>query len=96
MINKSYDFMVKNFKYIITAFAFIIGLYIQHIVNTQKINDLEVKYKEMNCKLDSQYQKFDAVKLDKAVFEATIKQLQSMSDDIREIRNDIREVLKDK
>lgn len=46
--------------------------------------------------MDQQYQKIDAIKLDKSVFEATVKQFSTMSDDIREIRNDLKEVLKDK
>lgn len=77
-------------------FIFLVGLYVQHEMNTQRIDELEIQYKQIDVRMDQQYQKIDAIKLDKSVFEATVKQFSSMSDDIREIRNDLKEVLKEK
>jgi outer membrane murein-binding lipoprotein Lpp len=93
-MNKTLKFFIDNFKVIMTAVIFIVGLYVQHEINTQRIDELEKRCQSLDAKLDQQYQKIDAIKLDKSVFEATIKQFSSMGDDIREIRNDIKEVIK--
>ena len=89
-------FFIDNAKMITGIFIFLVGLYVQHEMNTQRIDELEVQYKQIDSMMDQQYQKIDAIKLDKSVFEATVKQFSTMSDDIREIRNDLKEVLKDK
>jgi len=89
-------FFIDNAKIITGIFIFLVGLYVQHEMNTQRIDELEVQYKQIDSRMDQQYQKIDAIKLDKSVFEATVKQFSTMSDDIREIRNDLKEVLKDK
>lgn len=89
-------FFIDNAKMITGIFIFLVGLYVQHEMNTQRIDELEVQYKQIDSRMEQQYQKIDAIKLDKSVFEATVKQFSTMSDDIREIRNDLKEVLKDK
>lgn len=89
-------FIMDNAKMITGIFVFLVGLYVQHEMNTQRIDELEIQYKQIDARMDQQYQKIDAIKLDKSVFEATVKQFSTMSDDIREIRNDLKEVLKDK
>ena len=50
----------------------------------------------MELKLDDQYKKIDAIKLDKTVFEATMTQFTSMRDDLKEVRSDVKELLKNK
>lgn len=93
-MDKTLKFVVANFRVIIASIIFVVGLYVQHEINLQRIDNLEYQCKSLDLKLDHQYQKIDAIKLDKSVFEATVRQFSSMSDDIREIRNDIKEVLK--
>ena len=44
--------------------------------------------------IKNQYDRIDAMKLDKSVFEATMMQLNSVQNDLHEIRADIRELLK--
>ncbi len=95
-MDKTAKFFLDNFKLIVTTFVFIVGFYVQHEINTQRIDALQIQCQSLDNKLDQQYQKIDAIKLDKSVFEATIKQFSTMSDDIREIRNDLKEVLKSK
>lgn len=95
-MDKTAKFFLDNFKLIVTTFVFIVGFYVQHEINTQRIDALQIQCQSLDNKLDQQYQKIDAIKLDKSVFEATIKQFATMSDDIREIRNDLKEVLKSK
>jgi len=45
-------------------------------------------------KIVGQYEKNDAIKLDKAVFEVTMTQFVLMHSDLRELRIDIKELLK--
>ncbi len=80
------EFMVSNIKTIVTCVAFIGGMYLQHQANSMKIEQLEQQIVQANIRLDQQYAKLDNVKLDKAVFEATIRQFSEMSTDIRQIR----------
>lgn len=80
------DFLVNNIKTIATCIAFVGGLYLQHQANTMKIEQLEQDIVKANQRLDQQYAKLDNVKLDKAVFEATMRQFSEMSTDIRSIR----------
>ena len=95
-MDKTAKFFLDNFKLIVTTFVFIVGFYVQHEINTQRIDALQIQCQSLDNKLDQQYQKIDAIKLDKSLFEATIKQFSTMSDYIREIRNDLKEVLKSK
>ena len=86
MADKTATFITQNFKLIVTIATFCIGLYIQHQANTMKIERLQSEIARLDGRLDTQYQKLDAIKLDKSVFEATISQFQTMSNDIRDIR----------
>lgn len=80
------EFLMNNIKTIVTCIAFIGGMYLQHQANTMKIAQLEQQIEQANARLDQQYAKLDNVKLDKAVFEATMRQFSEMSTDIRQIR----------
>lgn len=88
------DFILENFKTLSIVFSFIITMYIQHVTNIAKINELTNRCSTLEIKIEDQYEKIDAIKLDKAVFEATMTQFTSMRSDIKEIRADIRELLK--
>lgn len=83
------EFLVNNIKTIAMCIAFIGGLYLQHQANIMKIERLEQEVVQVNLRLDQQYAKLDNVKLDKAVFEATMRQFSEMSTDIRSIRERI-------
>ena len=61
-----------------------------------KLRELDYKYKSLESKVDDQYKKIDAIKLDKSVFEATMVQMTSIRDDIKEIRSDIKSILMEK
>ena len=86
MTDKTANFITQNFKLMVTIAAFLVGLYIQHRANTEKIEQLQREISRIDGRLDSQYSKLDEIKLDKSVFEATIKQFSQMSGDIRDIR----------
>lgn len=88
------DFLQNNFRTLVVIFCFVITIYIQHVTSIEKINELNVKCASLELKIQDQYEKIDAIKLDKAVFEATMTQFTSMRTDLREMRADIKELLK--
>ena len=93
-MTKFKDSILENFRALGPALSFIITMYIQHVNNTAKINELTGRCTTLEIKIEDQYNKIDAIKLDKAVFEATMTQFTSMRSDIKEMRADIRELLK--
>ena len=68
-------------------------MYVQHTNNTARIAELQGKCVDLETKIADQYDRINAIKLDKAVFEATMTQLALMQSDLREMRGDIRELL---
>ena len=86
MADKTANFITQNFKLIVTVATFLVGLYIQHKANTMEIERLQREIARIDGRLDAQYSRLDDVKLDKTVFEATIQQFSTMSNDIRDIR----------
>lgn len=89
------DFIVKNFKSIMALIIFVCGLYIQYQASMIKIEQLEREVATVKTQVDAQYIKLDNMKLDKAVFEATMRQFADMSTDIRQIRDRLEDVLGD-
>lgn len=79
-------FLMDNLRTIAVCVTFLGGLYLQHQANTMKIEQLQNEVAQVNQRLDQQYAKLDQMKLDKAVFEATMRQFSEMSADIRSIR----------
>jgi predicted RNase H-like nuclease (RuvC/YqgF family) len=71
-------------------------MYVQHTANTSKVAELETKCSGLESKIEDQYKRIDAIKLDKAVFEANMTQFASIQTDLREMRADIKELLKSK
>lgn len=93
-MTKFKDFILEHFRALSIMLSFVITMYIQHVANIAKINELTSRCATLEIKIEDQYDKIDAIKLDKAVFEATMTQFTSMRADIKEIRADIRELLK--
>lgn len=92
-MDKIAEFTIRNFKTLCMVAAFLVGVYIQHQINTAEIRELQTKQTELEVKLDRNVQRLDQMKLDKAVFNETLRQFSSMSTDIREIRSRIDEVI---
>jgi len=88
------EFVLNNFKTLVIIVSFIITIYVQHITNVNQIADLNTKCISLELKIQDQYEKIDAIKLDKTVFEATMTQFTSIQTDLREMREDIKELLK--
>lgn len=87
------QFVIKHFKMITVILSFMLTMYIQHLNNTRQIMELSVRCDKLEEKLQVQYDRIDAIKLDKAVFEATMTQFNSIQNDLHEIREDIRSLL---
>ena len=85
---------MKYFKIIVVVLSFSLTLYIQHVNNTAQIAELETKCIGLEVEIKNQYDRINAMKLDKSVFEATMMQLNTVQNDLHEIRADIRELLK--
>lgn len=88
------NFVLTNFKTLVIIVSFVVTMYIQHVNNTTHIAELKAKCLGLELKIQDQYERIDAIKLDKAVFEATMTQFTSIQADIREMRTDIKELLK--
>lgn len=88
------NFVLANFRTLTVVFCFVVTMYMQHVSSIEKINELNLKCSSLELKIQDQYEKIDAIKLDKAVFEATMTQFASMRTDLREMRADIKELLK--
>lgn len=89
------EFVATHLKSIVTCIVFVCGLYIQYQASMNRIDKMEKDLILMKAQIDDQYVKLDNVKLDKAVFEATMKQFSDMSMDIRQIRNRLEDILGD-
>lgn len=90
------DFITSNLRVLIVIVSFVVTFYVQHVSNTKQISALNAKCTALEAKIADQYDRIDAIKLDKAVFEATMTQFVSIQTDLREMRSDIKELLKTK
>lgn len=89
------NFVVRYFKTIITCLVFVFGFYWQYQMNVMKIDKMEEEIAQIKVQMDSHFVKLDNMKLDKVVFEATMRQFSEMSQDIRQIRDRLEDVLGD-
>lgn len=95
--NSSYlgEFIIANAKSIVTCIIFVCGLYIQYQASMMRIDHMEREIVQIRKQVDDQYVKLDNMKLDKAVFEATMRSFADMSADIRQIRDRLEDILGD-
>ena len=60
------EFVLKHFKVITVVLTFVLTMYIQHLNNTRQIEELLNKCEVLDTKIKDQYERIDAIKLDKA------------------------------
>lgn len=89
------DFVIHNAKTIFTFIVFVCGLYIQYQASMMRIDQMKKEIAQIKVQVDDQYVKLDNMKLDKAVFEATMRSFADMSTDIRQIRDRLEDILGD-
>lgn len=90
------EFIENNFRSLIIVVSFVVTMYVQHVNNTTRIVELTNRCVTLELKIEDQYDKIDAIKLDKVVYETTMQQFTTMQTDLREMRSDIKELLKNK
>ena len=88
------DFISGNLRMILLVASFSVTFYVEHTANTTQIAALTDRCNALEVKIADQYDRIDAIKLDKAVFEANMNQFVSIQADIREMREDIKQLLK--
>lgn len=88
------DIIQNNIKAVVLVICFIVGLYLNNQINTVQIGELKKQLELLESKQDESYKKIDEIKLDKAVFQATMNQLTPIQDELKEVRADIKEILK--
>lgn len=96
MSTRFQGFINDNLNTIVVCACFIGSLYVQNVLNAARITDINARCQMFEQKLDDQYKKIDAIKLDKSVFEATMAQFITIRDDMKEVRSDVKELLKNK
>lgn len=90
------EFIENNFRSLIIVVSFVVTMYVQHVNNTTRIVELTNRCITLELKIEDQYDRIDAIKLDKVVYETTMQQFTTMQTDLREMRSDIKELLKNK
>lgn len=88
------DIIQNNIKAVVLVICFIVGLYLNNQINTVQIGELKKQLELLEVKQSESYKKIDEIKLDKAVFQATMNQLTPIQDELKEVRADIKEILK--
>lgn len=89
------NIIVKYFKTIITCIVFLFGFFLQYHLNMVKLERMEEEIQSIKSQMESHYAKLDNVKLDKVIFETSMRQVSEMSSDIRQIRDRLEDVLSD-
>ena len=67
------EFVLKHFKVITVVLTFVLTMYIQHLNNTHQIEELINKCEVLDTKIKDQYERIDAIKLDKALHNEIVK-----------------------
>ena len=88
--------LTENLRTILVALSFAVTLYVQHVVNTQHIEEMNTHIAVLEHKVQDQDDRIEAIKLEKKVFEDTRLQLASHPTDIRETRRDTKALLKNR
>lgn len=84
----------KNFQVVMVILGMIGTIYVSSKLHTVQIDGLNKKINSLEIRLEDSYQKIDEIKLDKAVFQVTMSQLSPIQEELRELRADIKEILK--
>lgn len=88
------DIVLNNFKVVGVVISFFATMYFNNKLHSFQIAELKKQIEIIEGKADRQYQAIDEIKLDKAVFQATINQLAPIQEELKEVRTDIKEILK--
>lgn len=90
------DFITNNFKVLVVIVSWIATQYVQTLESRAQIQSLNERMTAAEKNVENYYQKLDAIKLDKVVFEATSVQIKETREDVKEIRGDIKSLIAQK
>lgn len=90
------DFIRENFKMIVAVGSFLLAFYVQSITNTNSITELKKREIAIEERLRMHDAEINALKIDKATYQSTVEQVTMIREDIKELRSDIKELLKKK
>lgn len=93
IMDKIKTFVTDNPKLLVTIMAFVFGLYLQHLNNVRKIEELEEKHKALEQRISDNYIQLDQLKLDKQIFETYTASVSDMKNAIVDIQKDIKTIL---
>lgn len=88
------EFIDKNFKYIVVVVSFLFTFYVQSVTNTNNIQELKSSYAALELRIAEQDAQINSLKIDRAIYQATVDQVALIREDIKEVRQDVKELLK--
>lgn len=89
-----YDFISKNLKTIVIIVGFLVSFYVQSVTNTQTISELKTQCIGLEIRLSKQDEQINTLKIDRAAYQSTVEQVSLVREDIKELRTDVKELLK--
>lgn len=89
-----YDFISKNLKTIVLIVGFLVSFYVQSVTNTQTISELKTQCIGLEIRLSKQDEQINTLKIDRAAYQSTVEQVSLVREDIKELRTDVKELLK--
>lgn len=90
------EFISRNFKTIVTIVSFLVAFYVQSVTNTNSIAELKDRSSTIEERQREQETQINSLKIDRAAYQATVEQVALIREDIKEMRSDIKELLKKK
>ena len=88
------EFIDKNFKYIVVVVSFLFTFYVQSVTNTNNIQELKSSYAALELRIAEQDAQINSLKIERAIYQATVDQVALIREDIKEVRQDVKELLK--
>lgn len=88
------EFIDNNFKYIVVVVSFLFTFYVQSVTNTNNIQELKSSYAALELRIAEQDAQINSLKIDRAIYQATVDQVALIREDIKEVRQDVKELLK--
>ncbi len=57
------EFVLNNFKTLAIVLSFAVTMYVQHVTNIQRINELTIRCSSLELKIEDQYEKIECARI---------------------------------
>lgn len=57
------EFVLNNFKTLAIVLSFAVTMYVQHVTNIQRINELTLRCSSLELKIEDQYEKIECARI---------------------------------